>query len=86
MTLLFRENTVSYITKKATVLDMSIHILSYSLEEGKSPGRGTILYDSKADALHWSSRYALMGDVAWDTEHLITTGEISPFEATMSVL
>ena len=42
--------------------------------------------DTMSISLPWSSRYALMEGVAWDTEHLIGTGEISLLEASLSVL
>ena len=45
------------------------------------------MYDDRAESsLHWSSRYSLMDGVAWDTEYLFGTGEITPLEATLSVL
>ena len=57
------------------------------METGKEPEKGVLLYDDRADSsLHWSSRYALMNGVAWDTEQLIGLGEITPLEASLSVL
>ena len=57
------------------------------MEEGKQPEKGTLMYDDRKDSsLHWSSRYALVDGVDWDTAHLISTGDITPLEASLSVL
>ena len=58
-----------------------------SLDETKYPAKGTLIYDDrKKETLHWCSRYALMHGVAWDTNQLISTGEITLLEASSSVL
>ena len=51
------------------------------------PDKSTLYYDQMVDSsLHWSSRYALMNGVAWDTMALIGTGEISLLDAGLSFL